>query len=120
MARSAVVAKVKAVAKRRMHGGEESDQGIVATKVANKARGAAWRSQWSEGLGATGERGRQSTGRTQSREMRWGLRPASGLPRPRYPSPAAWCRGIQVRPDAPWPDMLAILQHKALIPLRAK
>jgi hypothetical protein len=55
MARSAVVAKVKAVAKRRMHGGEESDQGIVAMKLANKARGAVWRSRWSEGLGATGD-----------------------------------------------------------------
>ena len=71
---SAAVAKVKAVAKRRMHGGEESDSGIVLRKPANKARGAAWRSRWREGPGATGERSRQSTDRTQSREMRWGPR----------------------------------------------
>ena len=99
MARSAVVAKVKAVAKRRMHGGEESDQGIVATKVANKARGAAWRSQWSEGLGATGERGRQSTGRTQSREMRWGLRPASGPPVIQASARHGSSRGVPSQPE---------------------
>ena len=37
--RSTVVAKVKAVAKRRMHGGEESDSGILPVKRANKAGG---------------------------------------------------------------------------------
>lgn len=52
---SAVVAKVKAVAKRRMHGGEESDSGIVPEKRANKTGGAPWRSRWREGLGATGD-----------------------------------------------------------------
>ena len=78
---SAAVAKVKAVAKRRMHGGEESDSGIVLRKPANKARGAAWRSRWREGPGATGERSRQSTDRTQSREMRWGAQsPPAGRP----------------------------------------
>ena len=51
----AVVAEVNAVAKRRMHGGEESDAGIVPGKRANKAWGATWRSQWREGLGATGD-----------------------------------------------------------------
>ena len=71
---STMVAKVNAVAKRRMNGGEESDSGIVPGKRANKAWGATWRSPWREGLGATGERSRQSTGRTQSREMRWGPR----------------------------------------------
>ena len=45
-AHSAAVAKVEAVAERRTNGGEESDQGIVVTKLANKARGAAWRSRW--------------------------------------------------------------------------
>ena len=50
-----VVAKVKAGAKRRMHGGEESDSGIVPEKRANKAGGAPWRSRWREGLGATGD-----------------------------------------------------------------
>ena len=48
-------AEVNEKTKRRMHGGEESDQGIVAMKLANKARGAVWRSRWSEGLGATGD-----------------------------------------------------------------
>ena len=52
--RSTVVAKVKAVAKRRKHGEEESDSGIVPEKRANKAGGAPWRSRWREGLGATG------------------------------------------------------------------
>ncbi len=52
---SAVVAKVKAGAKRRMHGGEESDSGIVPGKPVNKTWGATQRSRWREGLGATGD-----------------------------------------------------------------
>ena len=56
MLRCNVVAKVKAVAKRRMDGGEESDSGIVPTmKPANKTWAATRRSWWREGLGATGD-----------------------------------------------------------------
>ena len=98
-AHSAAVAKVKAVAERRTNGGEESDQGIVVTKLANKARGAAWRSRWSEGLGATGERCRQSTGRTQSREMRWGQEPASGPPVSQEPARHGSSRGVPSQPE---------------------
>ena len=65
-------AEVNEKTKRRMNGGEESDRLIVVTKQGNQARGAAWRTLWSEGVGATGECGRQSTGRTQGREMRRG------------------------------------------------
>jgi len=54
-ARCAVVAKVKAEAKRRMNGGEESDSAIVVTKPANKVWSATWRSWRSEGPGATGD-----------------------------------------------------------------
>ena len=98
-AHSAAVAKVEAVAERRTNGGEESDQGIVVTKLANKARGAAWRSRWSEGLGATGERCRQSTGRTQSREMRWGQEPASGPPVSQEPARHGSSRGVPSQPE---------------------
>ena len=98
-AHSAAVAKVKAVAERRTNGGEESDQGIVVTKLANKARGAAWRSRWSEGLGATGERCRQSTGRTQSREIRWGQEPASGPPVSQEPARHGSSRGVPSQPE---------------------
>lgn len=38
-----------------MNGGEESDSGIVLVKPTNKAWGAAQRSRWREGLGATGD-----------------------------------------------------------------
>ena len=75
-----VVAKVKADAKRRMDGGEESNLGIVPTKPANKTWDATRRSGWREGLGATGACGRRNAGRTQSREMRWGRMPCSGPP----------------------------------------
>ena len=98
-AHSAAVAKVEAVAERRTNGGEESDQGIVVTKLANKARGAAWRSRWSEGLGATGERCRQSTGWTQSREMRWGQEPASGPPVSQEPARHGSSRGVPSQPE---------------------
>ena len=53
--RSTVVAEAKAGADRRMHGGEESDSGILPRKPANKAWGATWRSRWREGLGTTGD-----------------------------------------------------------------
>ena len=67
--------------------------------TANKARGAAWRSRWSEGLGATGERCRQSTGRTQSREMRWGQEPASGPPVSQEPARHGSSRGVPSQPE---------------------
>ncbi len=49
-------AKVKAGAKRRMHGEERSDTAIRAMKLANKAWRTTWRSWWSKGPYPRGNR----------------------------------------------------------------
>jgi len=70
--RSPQAAKVKAEAERRTHGMEKSDLGIVPGKPANNTRGAAWRSRWREGPGATGDAKETARLRTQSREAQRG------------------------------------------------
>ena len=78
--RSTRVAEAKAGADRRMHGGEESDSGIVPGRQANKTWDATRRSRRREGLSATGECRCRATGRTLSREMRRGRMPYGGPP----------------------------------------
>ena len=65
---STVVAKVKAVAKRRMNGGEESDSGIVPLKRANKAGGIPVAESVEGRPGRNGRREGKAMLRTQSRE----------------------------------------------------
>ena len=101
--RCATVAKVKRKAKRRMHGGEESDRLVVVMKRANKARVAARRSPWSEGVGATGDaKGRPCSehrvGKPQEGYMRvrnGAARRSSGLPS--QPERGAGCASAPVR-----------------------
>ena len=101
---STVVAKVKAVAKRRMNGGEESDSGIVPWKRANKAGGVPWRSRWREGLGATGDAKERPCSERRSREAPSWVRCWTGTERhgssrevPTSPERGAGCVNAHVR-----------------------
>ena len=93
-------AEVNEKTKRRMHGGEESDSGIVLRKPANKARGAAWRSRWREGPGATGERSRQKHGPdTEPGDALGGPEPASGPSVTQAPASHGSSRGVPSQPE---------------------
>ena len=53
-AHCAVIVQVNSGFRPTMHGAEEADRLIAVRKRSSKAREAAWRSRWSEGVGATG------------------------------------------------------------------